>query len=61
MARVGLMVEGLLGLDVPLSLVTVAGRGAELARHQEGRAGHKQVGLVALGQIVYVDDLVAAT
>jgi processive 1,2-diacylglycerol beta-glucosyltransferase len=59
--RVRLMVEGLLGLDAPLALVTVAGRSAELAQHMEGLAGHGQVRLVALGQIAYVDDLVAAS
>ncbi|MBX0330525.1 hypothetical protein K2Z83_22985 [Oscillochloris sp. ZM17-4] len=59
--RVRLMVEGLLGLDAPLTLVTVTGRSAELAQHLDGLAGHGQVRLVRLGQMAYVDDLVAAS
>ncbi|MEI7769748.1 MAG: galactosyldiacylglycerol synthase [Chloroflexales bacterium] len=59
--RVRLMLEGLLGLGAPLTLVTVTGRSTELAQHLDGLVGHGQVRLVALGQIAYVDDLVAAS
>ena len=59
--RVRLMIEGLLGLDTPLTLVTVTGRSVELARHLDDLAGHGQVRFVKLGLIDYVDDLAAAS
>jgi processive 1,2-diacylglycerol beta-glucosyltransferase len=59
--RVRLVLEGLLRVDAPLSLATVAGRSAELEQHLAGLGGNERVRLVAFGQIAYVDDLVAAS
>lgn len=59
--RVRLMVEGLLDLDAPLTLVTVTGRSEDLAQHLDSLESHGQVRLVRLGQIDDVDDLVAAS